>query len=184
MCLPVSLLGHPAPVRHLSHLPAPRRRSQATSSRPSDRAIFLISVYGLGEGEGDGEAAGDAVGEGDGEVVGDAVGGSVVAGPVEGLGVRMVAVPSGRCSDGSYGPLSTADNAAAPTTANSKHAGASTITSGTRTNGGTNPSKTYHNNAPNTTTTGTDSHHGNPRINRPLPSYTLPSSYPVREELF
>jgi hypothetical protein len=110
MYLPVSLLGHPAPVRHLSHLPAPRRRSQATSSRPSDRAIFLISVYGLGEGEGDGEAAGDAVGEGDGEVVGNAVGGSVVAGPVEG--------------------------------------------------------------------------HGNPRINRPLPSYTLPSSYPVREERF
>jgi hypothetical protein len=107
-------------------------------------------------------------------VVGDAVGGSVVAGPVEGLGVRMVAVPSGRCSDGSYGPLSTADNAAAPTTAASKHAGASTTTSGTRTNGGTNPSKTYHNNAPTTTTTGTDSHHGNPRINKPLPSYTLP----------
>jgi hypothetical protein len=106
-------------------------------------------------------------------VVGDAVGGSVVAGPVEELGVRMVAVPSGR-ADGSYGPLRTADNAAAPTTAASKHAGASTTTSGTRTNGGTNPSKTYHNNAPNTTTTGTDSHHGNPTINRPLPSYTLP----------
>jgi hypothetical protein len=183
MCLPDSVLGHPAPVRHVSHLPAPRRHSQVASSRLSDRAILLISVYGLGEGEGDGEAAGDAVGEGDREVVGDAVGGSVVAGPVEELGVRMVAVPSGR-ADGSYGPLRTADNAAAPTTAASKHAGASTTTSGTRTNGGTNPSKTYHNNAPNTTTTGTDSHHGNPRISRPLPSYTLPPSYPVREERF
>jgi hypothetical protein len=118
------------------------------------------------------------VGEGDGEAVGDAVGVLVVAGPVEGTGVVVVAVRSGRCSGGSYGPLSTADNAATTTTATSKHAGASTSTRGTRTNGRTQPSKTYHNNAANTTTTATDTHHGNPRINRPLSSYTLPLSYP------
>jgi hypothetical protein len=153
-----------------------RQSTQVTSSRPSNRAIPASSLYGPGEAEGDGE--------GEGEEVDDAVGSSVVAGRVEGTGVVVEVVRLGLCSGGSYGPLSAADNAAAPTTAASKHAGASTITSGTRTNGGTNPSKTYHNNAPNTTTTGTDSHHGNPRINRPLPSYTLPSSYPVREELF
>jgi hypothetical protein len=63
--------------------------------------MFLISVYGLGEGEGDGEAAGDAVGEGDGEAVGDAVGVPVVVGPVPSTGVVVVAVLSGRCSGGS-----------------------------------------------------------------------------------
>jgi hypothetical protein len=130
------------------------------------------SLYGLGEGEGDGEAAGDAVGEGDGE----AVSVPVVEGPVEGAGVVVVAVLSGRAG-GSYGPLSAADNAAAATTAASKHAGVSTTTSGRRTNGRTHPSKTYHNNAANTTTTATDTHHGNPRTSRPLPSYTLPPSY-------
>jgi hypothetical protein len=130
-----------------------------TSSRPSNRAIPVSSLYGPGEAEGDGE--------GEGEEVGDAVGSSVVAGRVEGTGVVVEVVRSGGCSGGSYGPLSAADNATATTTANSKHAGASTITSGTRTNGRTQPSKTYHNNAANTTTTGTDSHHGYPRINGP-----------------
>ena len=106
------------------------------------------------------------MGEGDGEAVGDAVGVPVVAGPEEGTGVVVGVVRSGRAG-GSYGPLSTADNAATTTTATSKHAGASTSTRGTRTNGRTQPSKTYHNNAANTTTTGTDSHHGYPRMNGP-----------------
>jgi hypothetical protein len=138
--------------------------AEAASSRlrPATSSIYL---YGPGEAEA------DAVGEGDGEAAGAAVGVPVVVGPVEGAGVVVAgAAFSGRCSGGSYGPLSAADNAAAITTAASKHAGASTITSGTRANGRTHPSKTYHNNAANTTTTATDSHHGNPRINRTLPS--------------
>ena len=102
------------------------------------------------------------MGEGDGA----AVGGPVVAGPVEGTGVVVGAVRSGR-GGGSYGPLSATDNAAPPTTATSKQAGASTTTKGRRTNGRTHPSKTYHNNAANTTITATDSHHGYPRINGP-----------------
>ena len=106
------------------------------------------------------------MGEGYGEAVGDAVGVPVVAGPEEGTGVVVDVVRSGRAG-GSYGPLSAADNAATTTTATSKHAGASTSTRGTRTNGRTQPSKTYHNNAANTTTTGTDSHHGYPRMNGP-----------------
>jgi hypothetical protein len=143
----------------------------------NDRATSAISLYEPGEAVGDGDAAGDAVGKGDGEAVGDGdVGSPVVAGPGEGTRVVAGAVRSG--GGGSYGPLSTADNAAATTTATSKHTGASTSTRGTRTNGRTHPSKTYHNNAANTTITATDSHHGNPRINRPLPSYTLPPSYP------
>ena len=102
------------------------------------------------------------MGEGDGEALGDDAGSPVVvAGPVEGTGVVVVraAVRSGR-GGGSYGPLSAADNAAATTTATSKHAGASTTTRGRRTDGRTHPSKTYHNNAANTTITGTDSHQG------------------------
>ena len=103
------------------------------------------------------------MGEGDGEALGDDAGGPVVvAGPVEGTGVDVVgaaAVRLGR-GGGSYEPLSAVDNAAATTTATSKHAGASTTTKGRRTNGRTHPSKTYHNNAANTTITGTDSHHG------------------------
>ena len=102
------------------------------------------------------------MGEGDGEALGDDAGGPVVAGPVEGTGVVVVgaaAVRSGR-GGGSYGPLSAVDNAAATTTATSKHAGASTTTRGRRTNGPTHPSKTYHNNAANTTITGSHSHHG------------------------
>jgi hypothetical protein len=118
------------------------------------------------------------VGDGDGEAVGDDVGGPVVAGPEEGTGVVVAgAVRSGR-GGGSYGPLSAADNAAATTTAASKHAGASTTTRGTRTNGRTQPSKTYHNNAANTTTTGTDSHHGCPRMNGPLKSPNCPIAAP------
>ena len=102
------------------------------------------------------------MGEGDGEALGDDAGGPVVAGPVEGTGVVVVgaaAVRSGR-GGGSYGLLSAVDNAAATTTATSKHAGASTTTRGRRTDGRTHPSKTYHNNAANTTITGTDSHQG------------------------
>jgi hypothetical protein len=114
------------------------------------------------------------VGAGDGEAVGDAdVGVPVVAGPVEGTGVVVGTVRSGRGS-GSYGPLSAADNAATTTTAASKHAGASTSTRGTRTNGRTQPSKTYHNNAANTTTTTTDSHHGYPRMSGPSRSPNRP----------
>ena len=102
------------------------------------------------------------MGEGDGEALGDDAGSPVVvAGPVEGTGVVVVraAVRSGR-GGGSYGPLSAVDNAAATTTATSKHAGASTTTKGMRANGPTLPSKTYHNNAANTTITGSHSHHG------------------------
>jgi hypothetical protein len=117
------------------------------------------------------------VGEGDGEAVGEAVGVPVgvpvAAGPVEGTGIVVGAVRSGR-GGGSYGPLSAAENAAPTTTATSKHAGASTSTRGTRTNGRTQPSKTYHNNAANTTTTGTDSHHGCPRMNGPSRSPNCP----------
>ena len=132
----------------------------------NDRATSAIFPYEPGEAVGDGEAAGDAVGEGDGEAVGDGdLGSPVVAGPVEGTGVVAGAVRSG--GGGSYGPLSTADNTAAPTTATSKHTGASTSTRGTRTNGRTHPSKTYHNNVANTTSTATDTHHGNPRMNVP-----------------
>ena len=104
--------------------------------------------------------------EADGAALGDDAGDSVVvAGPVEGTGVVVVvgvvgaAVRSGR-GGGSYGPLSAADNAAATTTATSKHAGASTTTRGRRTNGPTHPSKTYHNNPANTTIAGSHSHHG------------------------
>jgi hypothetical protein len=138
---------------------------------PSSCNILYLSLYGPAEAEG------DAVGEGDGEAVGDAVGVLVVVGPVEGAGVVVAgAVFSGRAG-GSYGPLSAADNAAAITTEASKHAGASTITSGRRTNGRTHPSKTYHNNAANTTTTAADSHHGYPRINALL---CPPIRYPHR----
>ncbi len=105
-------------------------------------------------GGGDGEALGEALG--------DDAGGPVVAGSVEGAGVGVVgaaAVRSGR-GGGSYGPLSAVENAAATTTAASKHAGASTTTRGRRANGPTHPSRTYHNNAANTTITGSHSHHG------------------------
>jgi hypothetical protein len=130
--------------------------------------ILASSIYGPGEAEGNGEAAGDAVGE----AVGDAVGVLVVAGRVEGAGVVVGAVVgtgvvvvvvravrSGR-GGGSYGPLSAADNTVPTTAVTSKHAGARTSTKGTRTNGRTQPSKTYHNDAANTTTTDTASHHG------------------------
>jgi hypothetical protein len=130
--------------------------AEALTSHPIVlRPATSNSLYGAGEAEG------DAVGEGDGEALGDDAGGPVVAGPVEGTGVVVVraAVRSGR-GGGSYGPLSAADNAAATTTATSKHAGASTTTRGRRTDGRTHPSKTYHNNAANTTITGTDSHQG------------------------
>jgi hypothetical protein len=128
-------------------------------------------VRGPGDGDADGE--GDAVGEGDGEAVGDA-GWPVVVGPVEGMGVVAGLVRSVRVG-GSYGPLSAAENAVPTTTATSKHAGASTTTRGTRTNGRTHPSKTYHNSAANTTTTATDSHHGNPRMNGPPRSSNRPT---------
>jgi hypothetical protein len=132
--------------------------------------ILAPSIYGPGGGEEDGEAAGDAVGEGDGEAVGDAVGVLVVAGRVEGAGavvgavvgtgvIVVGAVRSGR-GGGSYVPLSAADNTVPTTAVTSKHAGARTSTKGTRTIGRTQPSKTYHNNTANTTTTDTDSHHG------------------------
>jgi hypothetical protein len=84
-----------------------------------------------------------------------------VVGAVEGTGVVVVgAVGSGRAG-GSYGPLSASANAVPTTTVTSKHAGVSTTTSSTRTNGRTHPSKTYHhNNAAITTISATDSHHG------------------------
>lgn len=104
------------------------------------------------------------MGEGDGEAVGDAVR-PVVVGSVEGTGVVVGLVRSVR--GGSYGPLSAADIAVATTTTASTHIGASTISKGTRTNGRTHPSKTYHNSAANTTTIATDSHHGKPRMNGP-----------------
>jgi hypothetical protein len=138
-----------------SSSPTARTSGSISPLRPSRTCTTSISLYGAGEAEG------DAVGEGDGEALGDGAGGPVVAGPVEGTGVVVVraAVRSGR-GGGSYGPLSAADNAAATTTATSKHAGASTTTRGRRTDGRTHPSKTYHNNAANTTITGTDSHQG------------------------
>jgi hypothetical protein len=143
------------------------------ASTPPDLAEALTSPFVrqppptsfnllYGAGEADGEAEEDAVGGGDREAVGDGAGGPVVAGPVEGTGVGVVgsaAVRSGR-GGGSYGPLSAVDNATATTTATSKHAGASTTTRGRRTNGLTRPSKRYHNNAANTTITGSHSHHG------------------------
>ena len=161
-------LASPGPVPN----PYPTRRgAKAACSRPSDRATSSISLYGPGEGEGDDEAAGDAVGAGDGEEVGDAVGVLVVAGRVEGAGVVVGAVVgtgvivvgavrSGRAG-GSYGPLSATANAVPTTTVTSRHAGVSTTTSSTRTNGRTHPSKTYHhNNAAITIISATDSHHG------------------------
>ena len=105
------------------------------------------------------------MGEGDGEAVGDVVR-PVVVGPVEGTGIVVGLVRSVR-GGGWYGPLSAADNAVATTTTASTHAGASTTTRGTRTNGRTHPSKMYHNIAANTTTIATDSHHGNPRMKGP-----------------
>jgi hypothetical protein len=84
-----------------------------------------------------------------------------VVGAVEGTGVVVVgAVRSGRAG-GSYGPLSATPNAVPTTAVTSKHAGVSTTTSSTRTNGRTHPSKTYHhNNAAITIISATDSHHG------------------------
>jgi hypothetical protein len=85
-----------------------------------------------------------------------------MVGAVEGTGVVVVGVVrSGLCSGGSYGPLSATVNAVPTTTVTSKHAGVSTTTSSTRTNGRTHPSKTYHhNNAAITIISATDSHHG------------------------
>ena len=98
-----------------------------------------------------------------------------MVGAVVGTGVVVVvgAVRSGR-GGGSYGPLSAADNAVPTTAVTSKHAGARTSTKGTRTNGRTQPSKTYHNNTANTTTTDTDSHHGKPRMYGPSKSPNFP----------
>jgi hypothetical protein len=168
---------HPGPPNLPNPAEALRRHPRVLR-----RAISSISLYGPGEGEGYGEAEGDAVGEGDGEAVGDAVGLPVVAGPVEGTGVVVGSIRSRR-GVGSYGPLSAADNAATTTTAASKHAGASTSTRGTRTNGRTQPSKTYHNNAANTTTTGTDTHHGKPRMNGPSRSPNCPIAAPRSDAL-
>ena len=105
------------------------------------------------------------MGEGDGDAVGDAVR-PVVVGSVEGTGAVVGPIRSVRVG-GWYGPLSAVDNAAATTTAASKHAGASTIASGTRCVGGTRPPRAYHNSAANTTSTATNSHQGNPRMNGP-----------------
>jgi hypothetical protein len=108
-----------------------------------------------------GEAEG--VGEGDGEAVEDVVF-LVVAGSVEGTDLVTVvgSVRSVVRVGGSYGPLSAADNTAATTTATSTTTGTNAITSGTRTTGRTHPSKKYHNNTANTTSTATDSHHEYP----------------------
>ena len=98
-------------------------------------------------------------------VAGRLEGAGVVVGAVVGTGVIVVvvvvvgAVRSGR-GGGSYGPLSAADNAVPTTAATSKHAGARTTTKGTRTNGRTQPSKMYHNNAAIPIISASDSHHG------------------------
>jgi hypothetical protein len=103
------------------------------------------------------------VGDADGEALGDGVeagvGVPVVVGPVEGAGVVVGAVRSGR-RGGSYGPLSAVDNATPTTSATRKHAGASTITNSRRFHGRTHSSRTYHNNPANTTIAATESHDG------------------------
>jgi len=119
--------------------------------------------YGLGEAVGDalgeGEAVGDAVGEGEAVGDGEAVG-SVVSGPLEGAGVVVVGSVRSVVSGGSYGPLSATDSVIATTTRAAVATGVSTTTSGTRTNGRTRPSKTYHINPATTTMTPATSHLG------------------------
>jgi hypothetical protein len=115
-------------------------------------------LYGLGEAVGDAVGEGEAVG--DGEAVRSVVS-LVVSGPLEGAGVVVVgSVRSVVRVGGSYGPLSATDSVIATTTIAAVATGVSTTTSGTRTNGRTRPSKTYHNNPATTTITPATSHLG------------------------
>jgi hypothetical protein len=108
----------------------------------------------VGEGEklGDGEAARSVVS-------------SVFSGPLEGAGVVVVgSVRSVVCGGGSYGPLSATDSVIPTTAAASVTTGVSATTSGTRNNGRTHPSKTYHNSTATLASTAATSHHGCPKI--------------------
>ena len=101
---------------------------------------------------------------GEGEAVGDgeairSVVSSVVSGLLEGAVVVVGSVCSVVRGGGSYGPLSATDSVIATTTAAAVATGVSTTTRGTRTNGRTRPSKTYHNNPATTTITPATSHH-------------------------
>jgi hypothetical protein len=146
--------------------------------QPLSRLYGRGEAEGEGEAEGDGEAVGDAVGEG--EAVRDGEGirwvvSSVVSGPLEGMGV--VAVTGSVCllvvRGGSYGPLSATDNVIPTTAAASVTTGVSATTSGTRTNGRTRPSRTYHNSTATPASTAATSHHGCPNIGATYPPNTL-----------
>ena len=114
-------------------------------------------LYGLGEAVGDAVGEGEAVG--DGEAVRSVVS-LVVSGPLGGAGVVVGSVRSVVRGGGSYGPLSATDSVIATTTIAAVATGVSTTTRGTRTNGRTRPSKTYHNNPATTTITPATSHLG------------------------
>jgi hypothetical protein len=73
---------------------------------------------------------------------------------------------------GSYGPLSTTDIVIPTTAAAVVTTGVSTTTRGTRTNGGTRPSKTYHNSTATMTSIPATSHHGCPNIRSTYPPNT------------
>jgi hypothetical protein len=104
---------------------------------------------------------GEAVG--DGEALRSGFSLVFFSAPLEGTGVvvvvgsvRSVVVRGG----GSYGPLSATDSVIPTSAAAAVTTGVSTTTSGTRTNGRTRPSKTYHNNPPTTTIAPAISHLG------------------------
>ena len=115
----------------------------------------------------------DGVAEGDGEAVGDAglaERGASLTGTV-GSGVVLVgSVPSVRAGGGdSSGSVSAKESAIATTNAASVQAGASTNTSGATTHGRSQPPRTYHKSAANTTTTAAISHQGYPKLSTPTP---------------
>ena len=150
--------------------------------------LVLLPVshpYGLGEAEGEGEAegAGEAEGVGEGAAVGDgfavssvfsSVFSSVLSGLLEGMGVAVVGSVRSVVRGGSYGPLGATDSVIPTSAAVSVTTGASATTSGTRANGLTRPSKTYHNSMATsmatTARTAGNTHHGCPNIRATYPS--------------
>ena len=97
---------------------------------------------------------------------------SVVSRPLEGAGVVVVGFDSSIVRGGSYGPLSATDSVIPTTTIAAVATGVSATTSGTRTNGRTHPSKTYHNNPATATITPATSHHSCPNIKPAYPPNT------------
>jgi len=106
---------------------------------------------------GEGEAVGD------GEAVRSVVS-SLISGPFEGMGVAVVGSVRSVVRGGSYGPLSATDSVIPTTTAAIATTGVSITTKGTRANGRTRPSKTYHKSVAITTSTAATNHHGYPNI--------------------